>query len=416
MNDRGLSATDRARNEYRLANDFAIRGNKCACEARLLIPRWKQLEDRLENWDRIMSTASVGIFCFLFVFVCLVEYYFSKEIYRDILRDAPWLIALGFIAVAIFISEMVVYKFSPQKRWLMFYELRNNKNLDDKTDDEITEIVNKLTNKYFWIGLIFAIAMLAGLYFLSMERVEKELAAGERQSGFNIQDLMPVILYAVEIIVGVYVWYFIRRIFLGIRRRILKRQIDKLVFECAQLTTDAVRKYHDAEKHGYDARNEPVSDDLQEALYRHSQKERKDFLEYVAMCEERKLQVTFNIMDPTRKKLKATVHAVTDFKVSATTASNGDGRAVLIFNTYPGDSVRDIWVKPVGGHEVYMQGAYTFDSDEYVLYIEDELPASQAPAKASSATETQVQQPNGEQVGAEDDGENPLHQPPGEKE
>ncbi|RMG39046.1 MAG: hypothetical protein D6732_04545, partial [Methanobacteriota archaeon] len=239
----GMENSARARNEYELADKYAKKANREAGNARDLIPVWLDQKDRLDNWKRIMSMTAVPILTVVFLIVCVAEYFFSREIYRDISRNYPWAIALGFVAVAILISELLVYKLSPSKQRLMFYEYRRDRNLADETDESIGEHVKRKTNRFAVIGGVLAVVMLAGLYYLSHLRVEKEILIGSRESGFGVQDLMPVTLYIAEIFSGVFVWYLIRRVWLGWKVKRLERKAKHHVNKCAEFTTKAVQQF-----------------------------------------------------------------------------------------------------------------------------------------------------------------------------
>ncbi len=366
----GPDPLQRAQNEYALADDYAKLANREASNARELLPVWLDQKDRLENWDRIMSTAPVGIFSIVFVFICIVEYYFSKELYRDISADAPWAIALGFVAMAVLISELVVYRFSSAKRRLKFYELRRDKNLAAETDEAIEQRVMRFTNKYFIIGLVLAIGMLTGLYYLSQLRVEKEILAGERESGFGIQDLMPVILYVGEIISGLFIWYLIKRSLLAWKVKRLGKKVKDHVDRCAEYTSKAVDQFADAERHGYAVLDEPVSDDVHEAFFRHDQRDAYDLAEYVSKCEPEQVAVTLVLLDGSKKPVRTNVGIVTDFKFSASAATNEEGRAFFELRVYPGDSVRDIYVEMGGGNPVLVKGVYAF-GQEHLIYLSE---------------------------------------------
>ncbi len=359
---------ERAQNEYALADDYAKMANREAGNARELIPVWQDQKERLEHWDRIMATAPVGIFSITFVFICIAEYYFSRELYRDISEDYPWAIALGLVAVAILISELLVYRFSPAKRRLKFYELRRNPNLATETDEALEAKVMRLTNSYFVGGLLLAVAMLAGLYYLSQLRVEKEILAGLRESEFGIQDLMPVILYVAEIISGVFIWYLIKRTWLWLKVRRLEKKVKSHVDRCAELTSKAVDQFADAERKGYSVLEEPVSDDVHEAFYRHDQRDARELAEYVSKCEPVAAEVTLVILDADKKPVQANVGIVTDFKFSASSATDDEGRVVLHLQVYPGDTVRDIYVEQQRDQVTTVRGAYAFGR-EHVIFL-----------------------------------------------
>ena len=202
--------TNLAQGYISLAKEYARNASTQWEKGRDLWKFFNRQSERLKNWKSIMSTAPVLAMNAAFIPVCIAEYYFSKEIYRNINEEVPWSIAVGFIAIGIVISEMLVYKIFKQKRNLKFYELRHQDDTNiDQPDDMLHRSVKQYSNQMFIIGIILAVGIIGLLYYFSNYRVQFEISAGTRATDgngkaipFGVQDLMPVGLYFFEIIIS----------------------------------------------------------------------------------------------------------------------------------------------------------------------------------------------------------------------
>ena len=212
MNDQLI----RANKEFQVAETFASNASKQAHKANIALKTYKLEKERLDNWKSIMSTAPVMAFTVIFFIVSIGEYMVSKEIYREFNDKWPWAIAIVFFVAGLFVSEFIVYKLFGQKREWKKFELKRDKNNNSKTNDEIDDSIKKITNNYFLFGALLGLLIIGAIGFLSYKRVQGELAAGMRETGFGIMDFMPVILYIIEIISGSFIWFLIKKIRLGI--------------------------------------------------------------------------------------------------------------------------------------------------------------------------------------------------------
>ena len=113
--------------------------------------------EKLENWDKIMSNAYVVQFTIAFVVICVLEYYFSREIYRDILPQAPWVIGIGIIFISIVIAELLVGIMSSHIRRKRFYEEKKVAANAIRPDSDIRKDVLKHARVQFVFGLILFI-------------------------------------------------------------------------------------------------------------------------------------------------------------------------------------------------------------------------------------------------------------------
>lgn len=359
-------AEDRARiragKEYDLANNAARTANTHAGLARDARRAHAALDERLRHWDSIMSTAPTLIFTVVFVVVAVVEYLISRELYREFPGNAPpWLIALAFVAMAIVVSELIVLFLWPVKRVWKRYELRRDPNHEDLLDEELDARMARITKRQFWWGLLLGILLCLAVLWLSMARVDRELEAGLRTNGFGWIDFLPVVLYAVEMITGVFLWYLIKRLFYGTKRRALHRRFTKAVAACAESTALAVGKFEDARNAGADLSD--LSDNVREALYRDRHRDHTDGGAYVAACEEGRHHVALNLLGPGGTPLEATVTVRTEFWKYASSGTE-QGRVKLDFKTFDEDSVCLVRAVMQGGGTQEVQGNFALDTED----------------------------------------------------
>ncbi|MBM3454636.1 MAG: hypothetical protein FJX80_05755 [Bacteroidetes bacterium] len=260
---------DRAQSELSLADEYAKNAATAWEKGKEAYQFLKKQRDRLKNWKGIMSTAPVLALNAAFIPVCVAEYYFSKEIYRDINQEVPWSIAVGFISIGIVISEMIVYFVFKQKQKLKFYEMRNQDETNKDTPDDILErSVKKYAVQMFIIGTLLTFAIITLLYYFSVERASRELQAGMRNSNFGVQDLMPIGLYFFEIITGAFVWYTFRKTALWVQILFKEGKLKKQKEVCNDMIDNTKAKYQDAEEKGYNwFENASVSNQISEAFY-----------------------------------------------------------------------------------------------------------------------------------------------------
>ena len=172
---------ERAQQEYLLARKYSKDALSIWEKGGDYFLIFKKQHKRLQHWKSIMSTAPVLALTIAFIPVCIAEYYFSREIYRDINEISPWAIALGFICIGIVISEFLVYKLFSQKREWKMYEMRHQNELNNfETNESINSKVKTYANLMFIIGLILASGIIFLLYKFSVARVDKEVAAGAK--------------------------------------------------------------------------------------------------------------------------------------------------------------------------------------------------------------------------------------------
>jgi len=360
MNDQLI----RANKEFKVADNLASNASKLAHKANMALELYKSEHDRLNNWKSIMSTAPVTALTAIFFIVSVGEYLVSKEIYREFNDKWPWAIAIVFFVAGLFVSEFIVYKLFAQKRAWKKYELKRDKNNNSKTNDEIDASIKKITNNNFVFGALLGLLIITAIGFLSYKRVQGELAAGMRETGFGIMDFMPVILYLIEIISGVFIWYLIKKIRLGIDVTNLWEKFSDFAASCYKDTAAAIKKYQDAEHENYDPLKVQLSDNIHTAFYRNNSFTLDDKEKYVSLPEKINDYFNIKLIDVNGAPLRRHITIITDYKFSASGSTNEEGKLTLeIEGTFPMDSCKRIFIRTSADTDDFISINEEYDLD-----------------------------------------------------
>lgn len=309
----------------------------------------KNQAERLKNWTHIMSTAPVFALNFAFPFVCIAEYYFSKEIYRDINEEYPWAIAIGFIAMGVAISELLVsFIFKQKQEWKLFEEKRYDKETDARIpESELQKKVKSSTMQLFYLGIFLMIGILVLLYYFSELRVSKEIDADSRPAAekFGIQDFMPIGLYFFEILAGSFVWYTIRRTIIYLQLNIKKNKLKQQKNTYSQMTENAKKKYQDAVEDGFIwyKHHESIDNEIHKAFY--MSHERPDSNEELLFVEpaEIKHEITLKIVKGDTP-YHCDINLLTEYKKHNSYGKNdkNTGEIKVSLESYPKDAITHI--------------------------------------------------------------------------
>lgn len=333
-----------ASKEYDVADRYAKQANADAADARNAYAIYTPQKSRLDQWKAIMAPAPVIAFTILFLLVSIGEYLFSKEIYRVILKDAPWAIAIIFLVVGVFVSDLISYRISAYKRNWKLYEMRDDPILKDRTtEDEYARKVQTFSTRQFYFGLAVGLLALSAILFLSITRVQKEIAAGLRVSAFGIIDLIPVLLYVVELYTGIYVRYLFNQIKLETKVKRHLKVFNNSVANCASNTAKAINKYEDAELSGFDPIASSVSDNIKQAFFRNNRRDVNQEVQYVDTCNKSVYTIQLNLQKQ-GLGLQALINIVTDYKFTTSETTDVTGGAAVRIETYEGDSIRDLQI------------------------------------------------------------------------
>jgi len=334
-------STEKSENLYSISDEVASRANSASKRARDTFDILKPDEEKLSQWDKIMSNAYVVPFSIAFVVICVLEYYFSREIYRDILPQAPWVIGVGIIFISIVIAELMVGMLSSHIRNKRFFEEKKIGSNASKPESDIRKGVYRHARGQFVFGIILFIAIGAAIFYFSRERVAREIAAGIRESDFGIQDILPVLFYVLEVLAGLFVFYLFKRSVLAIKNWRNRKRYSKEV-EVSRLHTSESCKYFDnAEKEGYNTFLDDVSNNIHLGFYRNKhQNTNQQHQNYVS--EPEKIQQYFKgkFMKVSGESTQVTIDVLTEYKFKESKTSDANGLIEMTFNSYPEDQIK----------------------------------------------------------------------------
>lgn len=352
-----------AKSYYSQAEKHALKANELAVDAREVKESYEQLKDLLKRWDEIMSHNPITAFTFIFVLVAIGEYLVSIELYTDLLPRAPFIIPLVIIGISIVISHWLAYKFVAGFRLMEFDDKRQSTLLRTKTDEQIWAEINSKSNRNFYVGLIAAIGITIFIYFMSMERVEREIAAAMRIKGFGFYDALPVLFYIAEIITGVYIVYLLKRLSKSRIASKLKNDFDDLLRRISNETESAISSFEKAEVNGFDIIESTISESIHIAFYRNKNCNPSDEVNYIAEPQNIPINVNFKITRTDKTKpLAANVHMHSEYNFAASGACDDNGLIDLSFSSFGGDVIKKIIVEFSDGVNCEDSGIYPTDN------------------------------------------------------
>ncbi len=334
-------STDKAENLYSISDEVASRANSASKRARDTFDILKPDEEKLSQWDKIMSNAYVVPFSIAFVVICILEYYFSREIYRDILPQAPWVIGIGIIFISIVIAELMVGMLSSHIRNKRFFEEKKIASNSSTPESDIRAGVFKHARGQFAFGIVLFIAIGAAIFYFSKERVAREIAAGIRESVFGIQDILPVLFYVLEVLAGLFVFYLFKRSVLAYKNYKNRKKYSNEV-EVSRLHTSESCKYFDnAEKEGYNTFLDDVSNNIHLAFYRNKhQNTNQQHLNYVSEPEKVQQNFKAKFTKVSGGASQVTVDLLTEYKFKESKTSDANGVIDMMINSYPEDQIK----------------------------------------------------------------------------
>jgi hypothetical protein len=331
---------------YQQAETHASKANELSMDARDLFEGYKEIKKTIDRWDEIMSNTYPKVWAVFFIIISVVEFLFSLDLYVDLLPFTPWIIPIGIIVISVFISHALAARFMPSLRNKEFSDKRNSSFYAEKTDEEIWAEVKKSSNFNAVLGVFGAVVITLFIYWLSTERVAREVAAGMRINPFGVYDLLPVIFYVFEIIAGVLVLYLIRRTSKGIKAKRLKSKFDGLVRHVADETKNAVKNFEQAEENGFNLLNHTMSESIHIAFYRNKNCNPSDEVNYIAEPANVPAFVKFKVTRTDKTKpLNANVHIHSEYNYGATGASDDTGLVELKYNSFANDTIKKLFVE-----------------------------------------------------------------------
>jgi hypothetical protein len=358
------AGTETAMNYYRQAETHALKANELASDAREKLALYKENKATIDRWDEIMSNTHPWIWAIFFVIISVVEFLFSLDLYTDLLPFAPWIIPIGIIVISVFISHWLAVKLMPSLRNKEFTDKRVSTFYRDHTDRQIWDEVNKSSNRNFIAGIVGAVVVTSFIYWLSNERVSREITAGMRTAGFGVYDLLPVVFYVFEIIAGILILYLIRRVSLGLKVSRLKKQFDKIVRTVADETRNAIDGFEQAEAKGFDLLHNTISESIHIAFYRNKNCNPSDEENYIAEPQNVAAHANFQLVRTDKTKtLEATVHIFSEYNYAATVTSDEKGLLHIPFTSFEHDVIKKVVVEFSDGTDCEDQVIYQTDND-----------------------------------------------------
>jgi hypothetical protein len=348
-----------AKSYYKQAEVNALKANELAADAREVREALHKEREILDRWADIMSHNPITIFTIIFVLVSVGEYLISLELYTDLLPRAPFIIPLVIIGISIVISHWLAYKFVPGLRLMEYDEKRRSPLHQSKTDEHIQAEVDRKSNITFYLGLLAAIGITIFIFFMSKERVDREIAAGMREKGFGFYDALPVLFYIAEIITGVYVIYLLKRLRRILKASSLQGKLENLMRSVAQHTENTISNFERAEAEGFNILEKTISESIHIAYFRNKNCNPSDEENYIAEPQNLPLAVKFRITRADKAKaLNATVHIHTEYNYAATAASDDSGLVEHNLSSFAGDTVKKLIVEFSDGANCEDTGVY----------------------------------------------------------
>jgi len=366
--DQNKAQQQRAKRLIEIAEGHAGTANHAIADARKTLKEYEEQKKRLTNWKLIMSMEPVNMFTFFFIVVAIAEFIFSYEIYREMVPRAPWVMAIAFFGVGIILSEFIVYQFSKAKRKLLFYEKRLDPNYDGVIDDDLNAAIKKKALIRFIIGIIGTITLLYVIYNFSIDRATLEIESGDRVAEIGIRDWLPLILYAFEIIFGIYIFYLLMKIGISWKVHRLWSRFQKNIFTSNNTTALAVKKYQEAEKEDYDPVGLTTSDEIHTAYYRKVNKSIDDKEKYIVVPEKMEDYFNIKLVNKEGQPVAKHITIITKYKFVDSGTTNSDGVYAFRINTYPNDAVQFMFVKDTSNATEYIKIVENFDLDKDEVY------------------------------------------------
>jgi hypothetical protein len=185
--------------------------------------------------------------CILAVgFLCIVfwEWTVSREIYEVWFPKCPWVPFIGLVAVALYVSACL-------NESLPAFSLSRTPDKDEQKSEAHT---NNMYDRKNWrekaknwlfspvTGCIIGTLFLIGIYLSSRKRVELLEGAGELP-GASFQVYLPVILYAIEIILGIFAFFLIVITWVLFRMYRRRKQLSRVRDLEISLRQSAIKRY-----------------------------------------------------------------------------------------------------------------------------------------------------------------------------
>ncbi len=185
-----------------------------------------------------------GLLAMTLPFLVAWEWNVSKEIYQVWFPAQPWFPFVTLTIIALFISCCMGESFGE-------FSFGARDTLDHTDVDDIAEELFDLEPKRKYrfklvhpiTGMVLGTVFLLAIYLGSQERVRLLVEAGEaRESTFQI--LLPVLLYATEIIIGIPAFFFFVFLYCTLKTRSLRKELTFQTSAETTLRRTGLEDYH----------------------------------------------------------------------------------------------------------------------------------------------------------------------------
>lgn len=278
------------------ANERAQFSNTLAKQGRGFRDDLNHLIQDFTNCEAIMVNSPVSLLTFAFFVLAIFEIIVSWKMYGELQsgilnRPNPFLsILLGIVVVSLgaVVSHYLAKRLSSSVFELEVYNMRHRSNYQI-AQAVAEEKVREKTRKHFKIGIILFVVLVVGVLSISMIRVGLMGQISGQNLGL-MQQLLPVIIVALEVFCGIYLGYFFKRLYMKRKIRQLHKSFHKAKDACAYETQMCHECYH----HAVD-RNEKIifNRELSNALYRfdYRSKDNDDYVDEIPIAKNIKVLV-----------------------------------------------------------------------------------------------------------------------------
>jgi hypothetical protein len=238
------NSTNQQKEHYNNACANAQTSNRIAATinaARDILHKWAVTITRMDE-----AVHPIVAFFAVLILGCAIwgEYVFSKDLYKDIMPEYPYVPVAVLVFFGLIISEQLKYAISTLNELeAELYKVRN----PNMVSAELKSKSEKQSRNHRLIGYLLLIGFSVLIVAISHERVIALIGAKERIDNFGIFDLLPLLCFWLEIIAGTFALHAIRRFLLAIRTYFLQRKIKSMIKSCSYHTDLAVEYWEQCE-------------------------------------------------------------------------------------------------------------------------------------------------------------------------
>lgn len=196
------------------------------------------------------ATVIYGALAIALLLIIYWEWSVSKEIYEVMISSAtPWVPFLGCVAIA-FYASVCIGESTSRFSVLSTEDIGSGSDASQRSEAAAGQMYGtraKRKSKPNWLfhpmtGSIVALLFLGGIYLVSRHRVELLNAAGEMRND-SFQIWLPVILYGVELMLGIPTFFFAIWVYTWLHTRSQRKRFSRARMNELALRESAVEAY-----------------------------------------------------------------------------------------------------------------------------------------------------------------------------